>query len=112
MWKSENALDEWRTANPWRILTEVDAKLLAVIVQHGVILVGCWRYPDRSLVKAAQGLQAHAFHLAAVLDTFDGLCRALGVVARCLAAGCRLNTRNTAPSTAQILLALDLDGLA
>jgi hypothetical protein len=112
LWKSTNQIDTWRTTNPWRILTEIYAKLLGVLVQHWVILVGCWRYPTRSWVKAAQGLQAHAFHLAAVLDTFSGLCRALEVVVRCLAAGARLNTRKTAPSTAQLLLALDLEGLA
>lgn len=83
-----------------------------MIVQQWVLLVGCWRYPDRRVVKAAQGLQAHAFPLAAMIDTVDGLGRAVGVVARCLAAGGRLNTRKTAPATAQLLLALDLDGLA
>ena len=112
MWKSTNQIDAWRTPNPWRILTEVDAKVLGVIVHQWVILVGWWRSPHRSWVKAAHGLQAHAFHLAAVRDTFDGLCRALAVVARCVAASSRLNTRKTAPSTAQLLLALDLEGLA
>lgn len=112
LWKSQQHIDEWRTANPWRILTEVYAKLIAVIVQHWVMLVGCWRYPDRSLAKAADALHGHAFHLAAMIDTCDGLCRALAVVARCLGATGRLDTRKTAPSTAQILLALDREALA
>jgi hypothetical protein len=111
-WKGQQHVDAWRTANPWRILTEVYAKLIAVLVQHWVLLVSCWRRPDRSLDKAAVAFQAHAFHLAARFDTFDGLCRALAVVARCLGACGRLNTRKTAPSTAQILLALDLEALA
>ena len=113
LWKSHHALDEWRTANPWRILTEVYAKLIAVIVQQWLILVSCWRYPDRSLVKAAQALQAHALHLAATIDRFDAVCQALAIVVRCLTACGRLARRKTMPSTAHRLLALDREaGLA
>lgn len=112
LWKSHQQVDEWRTANPWRILTEVYAKLLAVLIQHWVMLLGCWRSPDRSLVKAAQAIQAHAFHLAAGIDRFDHLCASLQIVVRCLAACGRLTTRRAQPSTVQLLLALDLDALA
>ncbi|MFN8515714.1 MAG: IS4 family transposase [Chloroflexia bacterium] len=112
LWKSHLRVDEWRSANPWRILTEVYAKLLAALVQHWLVLVGCWHQPDRSLVKAAQAIQAHAPHLAAVFDTHPGLCQALHIVARCLAAAGRLNKRQPAPSTTQLLLALDAEALA
>lgn len=111
LWKSHQQVDAWRTANPWRILTEVYAKILAVIVQHWLTLVGCWHCPDRSRVKAAQAIQAHALHLAAVFDGYPQLCQALRIVARCLTTG-RLNTRKTAPTTVQALLALDPAGLA
>jgi Transposase DDE domain len=111
LWKQHLRVDEWRSANPWRILTEVYAKLLAALVQHWLTLIGCWHHPDRSLLHAARGLQAHAPHLAAALDTHPHLCQALRVVARCLAAAARLNPRKTAPSTAQLLLAPDLEPL-
>lgn len=111
LWKQQHQVDEWRTANPWRILTEVYAKLLAVLVQHWIVLVGCWHLPDRSRIKAAQALQGHALHLAATFAGYDRLCQALEIVARCLATG-RLNTRKTAPTTAQLLLALEPEGLA
>ena len=110
LWKSHLRVDEWRSANPWRILTEVYAKLLAAIVQHWLALVGCWHLPDRSLVKAAQAIQAHAAHLAAVFDEHPQLCRALRVVARCLAVG-RLDKRKAAPATVQLLLALETERL-
>ena len=42
-------VDDWRSANPWRILTAGYAKLLAALVQHWLALVGCWHHPDRSL---------------------------------------------------------------
>lgn len=110
-WKQQQQVDEWRTTNPWRILTEVYAKLLAVIVQQWLILVGCWHLPNRSVVKATQAIQGHALHLASAFDALSRLCQALQVVARCLATG-RLNTRHTAPNTVHLLLALEPQGLA
>ena len=112
LWKGHLRVDEWRSGNPWRILTEVYAKLLAAIVQHWLVLAGCWHHPDRSLVKAAQAIQAHALHLAAALDAHPRLCQALRVVMRCLAAAGRLNRRKSAPSTVQLLLALEAEALA
>ncbi len=112
LWKGHQRVDEWRSANPWRLLTEVFAKLVAAMVQHWLVLVGCWRYPDRSLTRAAQAIQAHAPQLAAGFAAYPQLCHALHTVARCLAAVGRLNARKTAPSTAQLLLALDAEDLA
>ncbi len=111
LWKSHQRVDEWRSRNPWRILTEVYAKLLAVLVQHWLLLVGCWHVPDRSMVKAAQAIQGQALHLAAVFDEYPRLCQALQTVCRCLAGG-RLNKRQAAPTTAQRLLALEAEALA
>ncbi len=111
LWKGHQRVDEWRSTNPWRILTELYAKLLAVLVQHWLMLVGCWHHPDRSFVKAAQAIQAHAAHLAAVFDDYPRLGHAFAVVGRCLAVG-RLNTRRTAPATVQLLLGLAAATLA
>src|SRR6267143_1035265 len=44
LWKSHGRVDESRSTKPWRILCAVDAKLLAMLVQHGVFLVSCWAY--------------------------------------------------------------------
>lgn len=54
LWKEQGQLDTWLSATPWRILGEVDAKLLALVIQHWVLLVGSWAFPNRSLVKAAR----------------------------------------------------------
>ena len=42
LWKDEGHLDEWRSADPTRILCEVYAKLVAMVLQHWLLLVGCW----------------------------------------------------------------------
>jgi hypothetical protein len=54
LWKNHGKIDSWRTEKPWRILCELYAKLLAMIVQHWVFLVTCWQYANRSLQKAAK----------------------------------------------------------
>lgn len=107
LWKSHLRVDEWRSTNPWRIRTAVYAKLLAALVQHWLVLVGCWHHPDRSLVTAAQAIRAHAPHLAATFAAYPQLCQALQAVARSLATAGRLTKRQIAPSTSQLLLALD-----
>src|SRR5438128_8884689 len=54
LWKSHGHIDESRSGKPWRVLCEVYAKLLAMVVQHWLLLTGCWASPARSLVTAAQ----------------------------------------------------------
>jgi hypothetical protein len=104
LWKQHGQLDASRSRKPWRVLTEVFAKLLALLVQHWVVLTGCWDRPDRSLVKAAHTLRAHAVHLLSALCSLPQLRRALTIIHRCLRAGCRLNPRKRHPNTYQLLL--------
>jgi len=112
LWKSHGRIDESRSQQPWRILCEVYAKLLALVVQHWLLLVGCWRYPDRSLRKAAQTVQKHALHLASSLACEARLAAAITTIQRCLAAGCRINKRKAKPHTYQLLLSITDGGLA
>ena len=106
LWKNHGKIDSWRTEKPWRILCELYAKLLAMLVQHWVFLVGCWQYANRSLQKAAKTVQKHAIHLAIAFasGSFERLCEALKIIKRCLAKGCRINKRKAKPSTYQLLL--------
>jgi hypothetical protein len=104
LWKSHGHVDEARSTKPWRILCEVYAKLLAMLLQHWLLLVCCWAYPNRSLSKAAQTIQKHALHLASTFATVRRLCTAILTVKRCLAAGCRMNRRKKQPNTYQLLL--------
>jgi len=113
LWKSAGHLAHSRSAKPWRVLCEVYAKLLGLLVQHWLIVTSLWRYPDRSAWKAAQTLGKHALHLAAAfVRGLAALRAALASVQRTLAAGCRLNKRKKVPSTFQLLLAVTGDNLA
>jgi hypothetical protein len=112
LWKSHNLIDESRSQKPWRRLCEIYAKLIGVIIQHWILLVGCWHFPNRSLFKAVQTIQKHAWYLASVFTCSISLSRALTSIQHCLAAGCRINKRKKIPHTYQLLLALDDGALA
>ncbi len=60
LWKLHGQVDKSRSQKPGRILTEVYAKLIGLIIQHWVLLTHWWRYPDKSLVKAAKTVCQHA----------------------------------------------------
>jgi Transposase DDE domain len=103
-WKSDRQVDEWRSANPWRILCEVYAKLIGSVVTHWLTVVGCWASPNRSMRKAGQAIQLQAIHLASCLPLTEQLVCAIKGVQRSLQAGCRLNKRRRHPNTYQLLL--------
>lgn len=107
LWKSHGKLDEWRSHKPWRILTEVYAKLVAMLIQHWILVVGCWQYPDRSLTKAAQAVRGWVLYLASTLRSTRALTAALIDIHRCLQTGCRINKRSARPHAYQLLLALE-----
>jgi hypothetical protein len=109
LWKSHGCIDEWRSENPWRILCEVYAKLIVMLIQHWILLAGCWQYPDRSVFKAVKTIRKHAMNLACAFASgcADRLYEALETIKRCLSVGCRINKRRKKPSTYQLLLAFD-----
>jgi hypothetical protein len=107
LWRSHGQVDTSRSEQPWRIVCEVYAKLLAMLVLHWVVLVSCWHNPDRSLPKAAQTVQGHALGLGAAVATAHAESVVyLTRIARCLSVGCRINARRKHPNTYQLLLAL------
>ena len=103
LWKSEGRIDESRSQKPWRILCEVYAKLIGMVVQHWLLLVGCWTHPDRSLVKASRTVRSRAVELAVVLPQAYLVHKTLTIIELCLRQGCRVNRRRRKPSTHQLL---------
>ena len=83
-----------------------------MLVQHWILVVCCWCYPDRSLTKAAQTIRRLALHLACVLRIPEQLTAALSIIQDCLAIGCRINKRKKQPHAYQLLLSADTDVLA
>jgi hypothetical protein len=91
LWKNVGWLDEWNTTNPWRVLCELYAKLLALLLQHACCLLGSIHDLSKSFVQAAHTVAKKAWHLAAVLSDFDALCLALRQLVFCLQTGCRIS---------------------
>lgn len=107
LWKQHGLLDTWRSENPWRILCEVYAKLIGLLIQHWVLIISCWHEPHRSLVKAAKVVRSHAIMLAYALAGDLSVGFVLDKMERATHCGSRLNSRHTHPNTSQQLL----DGL-
>lgn len=112
LWKSQGQIDEWRSAKAGAILCELYAKVIGMIVQHWIMVVGCWGYADRSLTKAAATVRKHAMCLASGLRCAERLAEAIKIIAQCLAAGCRINKSQKTPHTYQLLLDLTEAALA
>lgn len=107
LWKSDGQIDASRSENPWHILTEFYAKLIAVLLQHWLFLTELWDHPERSLHQASQLIQKHAFHLASMFHHFEDLCRAITIVQRGLA-GCRMTKCKRKRHTYELLLQFNL----
>jgi DDE family transposase len=110
LWKSEGRVHESRSHKPWKVLCEIYAKLLGMVVQHWLLLVGCWSHANRSLVKASRTVRRHVWPLALVLTRGHLVYGILMHLQRCLARGCRVNRRRRAPPTHQLLCGLSKAG--
>lgn len=102
LWKDELSLDDWRSEQPYRILSEIYAKLLLALLQHWLFVLSCWEIPNRSLVKAARLLRKHAFQILAVLPCLRSLCLCLQSILPTLER-CRVQKRKARPAAFQLL---------
>jgi hypothetical protein len=103
LWKTLGQIDASRSVKTERILTELFAKLLGTIVQHWLLLITIWKYPDRSLYKAAHRLQSHMLTLARLLnETPAALRKLLRSLEPCLRTA-RINQRRKKPALIQLL---------
>jgi hypothetical protein len=107
LWKSHAALTASRSQQPDRLLCELFAKLLAVLIQHWLLLVTCWRQPNRSLVRAAALVRQFALALAIACPTPSHLTAVIHRLRDGLVAGARIDARRRRPGTWQLLLAVD-----
>jgi hypothetical protein len=99
LWKSHSKLGRSNSANPWRRLCELYAKLLIVMIQHWIFLTGLWHIPERSLVKGGQMIREQAARLAACFNNLDTLTQLLREFTERFQIGCRQNSRKTRPNT-------------
>jgi hypothetical protein len=109
LWKQHGHIDKWRSEKPWRILCELYAKLIGMIIQHWLLLTSAWENLARSLVKAVKTIRRHAMQVACAVASLKlhQLIEVCQIIASCLATRCRMNKRKKEPNTYQLLLALE-----
>jgi hypothetical protein len=105
LFKEQGKVDEWRSHKPMRILCELFAKLIGLLIQHWLLLSSCWQEPHRSLGKAAKAVRSHAIMLAYALAEAMSLPFVLQQIHHAVQHGSRLNPRKKRPNTSQLLVA-------
>jgi len=104
LWKSYNRLaDRDSNATAVRQMAEIHIKLIAVIIQHGILLMTVWLEGRRSLWRAAKSLRAWIGQIIAVLDDTAGLERVLNRQHRSMSKMARTTSRRKHPSCFQLL---------
>lgn len=103
VWKSDGGLDQSRSGKPWRILCELYAKLIGLVMQHWLSVAGCWQQPAKSLRKAAAAVREMGLALAGSLHDLRLLEMQIAIIVRCLAAGVASHRSKADPRTYQLL---------
>ena len=103
LWKQVGKVDTWRSAKPYRILTEIYAKLLGCLITHWHTLIECWQAPNRSMVKARQVMQWMAPVLALGVAGVIPLETAVYCTSHTMASGCTVNARQKRPAAYQLV---------
>jgi hypothetical protein len=101
--KQEGKIDTWRTHNPQRILTELYAKLLGLLIEHWVTLSSCWSDPRRSLFKARQVIQWTVSWFVLAIRGEIAWKVMLMVMCSSMGSNCWVDRRHHPPSTFQQL---------
>jgi Transposase DDE domain len=110
LWKSAGQVDESASGKPYRVLCEVYAKLLAMVVQHWVQLLSWEGVGQRSLRRGVRRVRQYAVALALALGDGRALRRLLRVIAQALRHGLRINKRRRKPACFQLLARFDPGG--
>ncbi len=104
LWKSYNRLAERNTtATAVQQMAEVYIKLIAVVIQHGILLMAVWLDGRRSLWRAAKSLRDWIGQLIGAIDDATDLQRVLDRQRKSLAKSARVNLRRKHPNCFQLL---------
>jgi hypothetical protein len=112
LWKSDLQIDSCTSAKPWRVVTEIYAKLIAMTLQHWILQAGVWQIPDRSLRKAAVAVRTYALVLLRALARPTELLSVLQTMVDRMQVGCRLERRRGHPNVYQTLTQTNTVALA
>lgn len=109
LWKQYGQIDQWRTTHSWRVLCELYAKLIGMVLQHWLMVLFAWQNEQRSLVKLAQVVRDTAWTLMEALAGQRDFSTVWRLIERRMRAGCSMNTRRKHPNSAQLLKNINAD---
>jgi hypothetical protein len=103
LWKSEGGVDESRGRQPWRVLCEVYAKLLRMVVRHWLLLSSGVSYLQQNTTATARRVRSAALQLLACRTETALLLAALEQLRRRLGQAGRRQKRRRRPAAWQLL---------
>jgi hypothetical protein len=103
LWKTHSLIDECNSQNHWRILTEMYAKLIAVVIQHWLLLLSVWQLPNKSIVQACSIIRKLALLLHIQFSDPSTLSASISTIVSALKTAPYLLKRKKQPSTFQVL---------
>lgn len=106
VWKGQFRIDEWRSTNPYRILCELFAKLIGVVMFQWCVQLHLWSLPNHSLWKAAGVIHTFATSLAITFSDTIAFERVVDRIQSSFEQICYLTSRHKVPNAAQCVLAL------
>ncbi|GHO43324.1 IS4 family transposase [Ktedonospora formicarum] len=104
LWKSHGHVDEWSSQLPDHILCEFYAKLIAMLVEHWVLLESCWDDPHRNWMLCADLFRDQLSLLVLGIRGYIPLSQALACIREALLGSASIPARSTRPSTSHQLL--------
>jgi hypothetical protein len=108
VFKSEGGIDKTQAQSRERVLSELYAKLLAMVVLRWVLLAAGYRQLRHSGQPAARRVKKRAAALLRALGSEQELCRQINRLAQQIK-GCEIQNRHKKPSTLDRLAALDAE---
>jgi hypothetical protein len=107
VFKSEGQIEQTRSENPCRVLCELYAKLLAMVVQQWALLAAGYVMLRHSARRASRRVRRRARRLLRGLRCVEALGQEIGRLAAVLQRHCRVKRRKVTPGTLDRLIALD-----
>ena len=92
-WKSLGLIAELTGSTEVRQMVRLWSRLLAVLVQHWLLLASAWGDPRRSLAKACEAIRRHSLRLAAAIGDRGRLAEAIEGLAVIFRTTARQNKR-------------------
>jgi hypothetical protein len=101
-WKSQGRISDIGGTTVTRQMVRLWSRLLAVVVQHWLVIAGVWGNPRISLKKACDAIRKFGILLAANIDDQRGLQKTVQTITESLQSTARQNKRKR-PSTFELL---------